>query len=106
MVNVPLPAGTGSEAWRAAMSGSLLPALKAFSPDLVLISAGFDAHVDDPLASLRLTAEDFGWGTEAICGVARESCDGRVVSTLEGGYHLDALAESAAVHVRALLADS
>ena len=106
VVNVPLPAGTGSEAWRAAMSGSLLPALKAFSPDLILISAGFDAHFDDPLASMRLTAEDFGWGTEAICHVARESCGGRVVSTLEGGYDLDALASSAAAHVRALMADS
>jgi acetoin utilization deacetylase AcuC-like enzyme len=103
IVNIPLPAGTGSEAWRAAMSGSLLPALKGFAPDLILISAGFDAHYDDPLASMRLTAEDFGWGTEAICAVARESCGGRVVSTLEGGYHLEALAESAAAHVRALM---
>lgn len=104
IVNVPLPAGTGSEAWRAAMSGSLLPALKAFAPDLILISAGFDAHYDDPLASMRLTAEDFGWGTELICKVAQECCGGRIVSTLEGGYHLKALADSAAAHVRALMA--
>jgi len=104
IVNVPLPAGTGSEAWRAAMSGSLLPALSAFQPDLVLISAGFDAHRDDPLAGMRLTAEDFGWGTEMICKVAAQACAGRVVSTLEGGYDLDALAESAAAHVRALMA--
>jgi acetoin utilization deacetylase AcuC-like enzyme len=106
IVNVPLPAGSGSEPWRAAISGSLLPALKAFSPDLILISAGFDAHYDDPLASMRLTAEDFGWGTEAICKVAEESCGGRIVSTLEGGYHLDALASSAAAHVRALMASA
>ena len=104
IVNVPLPAGTGSEAWRAAMSGSLLPALEAFSPELILISAGFDAHESDPLAGMRLTAEDFGWGTEQICKVAEQRCDGRVVSTLEGGYDLDALAESAAAHVRALMA--
>jgi len=104
IVNVPLPAGTGSEAWRAAMSGSLLPALTAFEPDLILISAGFDAHRDDPLAGLRLTAEDFGWGTGMICQVAKQVCGGRVVSTLEGGYDLDALAESAAAHVRALMA--
>jgi len=104
IVNVPLPAGTGGEAWRAAMSGSLLPALSAFKPDRVLISAGFDAHEADPLAGMRLTAEDFGWGTEMICKVAAQSCAGRVVSTLEGGYDLDALAESAAAHVRALMA--
>jgi len=104
IVNVPLPAGTGGEAWRAAMSGSLLPALSAFEPDLVLISAGFDAHQADPLAGMRLTAEDFGWGTEMICKVAAQACGGRVVSTLEGGYDLDALAESAAAHVRALMA--
>jgi acetoin utilization deacetylase AcuC-like enzyme len=85
------------------MSGSLLPALRAFAPGLILISAGFDAHEADPLASMRLTAEDFGWGTEAICEVAAEVCGGRVVSTLEGGYDLDALAASAAAHVRALM---
>jgi acetoin utilization deacetylase AcuC-like enzyme len=103
IVNIPLPAGTGSAGWRAAMSGSLLPALRAFAPGLILISAGFDAHEADPLASMRLTAEDFGWGTEAICEVAAEVCGGRVVSTLEGGYDLDALAASAAAHVRALM---
>ena len=106
VVNVPLPSGTRGEAWRAAMSGSLLPALTAFEPDLILISAGFDAHEDDPLAGMRLTAEDFGWGTEMICKVAEQLCGGRVVSTLEGGYDLDALAESAAAHVRALLASA
>ncbi len=104
IVNVPLPAGTGSEAWRAAMSGSLLPALTSFEPELILISAGFDAHEADPLAGMRLTAEDFGWGTQMICQVAQQVCGGRVVSTLEGGYDLDALAESAAAHVRALMA--
>ena len=66
ILNVPLPSGSGSQAWRAAMTGKVLPALKAFSPDLILISAGFDAHEDDPLAGMRLTAEDFGWGTREI----------------------------------------
>jgi|SRR5579859_10394 len=104
IVNIPLPPGTGSEAWRAAMSGGLLPALRAFEPELILISAGFDAHMADPLAQMRLTTEDFAWGTEQICKVAREVCGGKVVSTLEGGYDLDALADSAAAHVRALMA--
>jgi len=104
IVNVPLPPGTGSDAWRAAMSGSLLPALRAFEPDLILISAGFDAHAADPLAQMRLTTEDFAWGTARICEVAEQSCGGKVVSTLEGGYDLEALADSAAAHVRALMA--
>jgi acetoin utilization deacetylase AcuC-like enzyme len=104
VLNIPLPPGTGGDAWRAAMSGSLLPALRVFSPDLILISAGFDAHDADPLAQMRLSAEDFGWGTQQICAVAGEVCGGRVVSTLEGGYDLEALAASAAAHVRALMA--
>ncbi len=104
ILNIPLPGGTGSQPWRAAMTDKLLPALRAFAPGLILISAGFDAHEDDPLAGMRLTAEDFGWGTEKICEVAAECCGGRVVSTLEGGYDLDALADSATAHVRALMA--
>jgi acetoin utilization deacetylase AcuC-like enzyme len=103
IVNVPLPPGTGSEAWRAAMSGSLLPALRAFEPELILISAGFDAHIADPLAQMCLTTQDFAWGTQQICKVAEECCGGKVVSTLEGGYNLNALADSAAAHVRALM---
>ena len=106
IVNVPLPPGTGSEAWRAAMSGSVLPALRAFAPELILISAGFDAHAADPLAQMRLTTEDFAWGTARICEVAAACCGGKIVSTLEGGYDLDALAQSAAAHVRALMAAS
>lgn len=106
ILNVPLPSGTGSQPWRAAMTGKVLPALKSFSPDLILISAGFDAHEDDPLAGMRLTAEDFGWGTEEICKIAADICAGRIVSTLEGGYDLDALAASTASHVRALMAVS
>ena len=103
-LNIPLPSGTGSQAWRAAMTDKVLPALRAFAPGLIFISAGFDAHENDPLAGMRLTAEDFGWGTERICEVAAECCGGRVISTLEGGYDLEALAESASAHVRALMA--
>jgi acetoin utilization deacetylase AcuC-like enzyme len=106
IVNIPLPPGTGSDAWRAAMSGSLLPALRAFQPELILISAGFDAHIADPLAQLRLTTEDFAWGTTRICEVAQQCCGGKIVSTLEGGYDLDALAASAAAHVRSLMASA
>jgi acetoin utilization deacetylase AcuC-like enzyme len=105
IVNLPLPAGSGGEVWRRAMSEILLPRLRAFGPELILISAGFDAHKDDPLAQLRLTAEDYFWGTREICKIADAVCRGRVVSTLEGGYNLAALAESAAAHVRALMAE-
>ncbi len=101
--NRPLPPGADSDAFRAAWSEDLLPALEAFEPELVLISAGFDAHVRDPLARLRLTTEDFAWITREIVGVARAACGGRVVSTLEGGYDLQALADSAAAHVHALM---
>src|SRR5437867_1826230 len=89
---------------RAAMPEIVLPALRRFRPDLLLISAGFDAHADDPLASLRLVEGDYEWVSQALLAVADECCGGRVVSTLEGGYDLSALAASAAAHVRALMA--
>jgi acetoin utilization deacetylase AcuC-like enzyme len=103
IVNAPLRPMTGSEGFRAAWSRIILPALDDFAPDLVLISAGFDAHKDDPLASLRLEDEDFKWVTQQIVTVANTRCQGRVVSTLEGGYNLPALARGAANHVRALM---
>ncbi len=103
VVNVPLAPGTGSEAFRAAWAASILPALDAWAPDLIVISAGFDAHRADPLAQLRLETEDFSWITDAILEVAGARCRGRVVSILEGGYDLRALAASAAAHVRALM---
>jgi acetoin utilization deacetylase AcuC-like enzyme len=81
----------------------LLPALDAFAPDLLIISAGFDAHMADPLAQLRLTEADFTWITEALCALAARHAAGRVVSLLEGGYDLDALGASVAAHVRALM---
>jgi acetoin utilization deacetylase AcuC-like enzyme len=101
--NAPLPSGAGSEAFRAAFSSIILPALEDFAPELLLISAGFDAHRRDPLAGLELDTEDFGWATAELMAVADRCCGGRVVSTLEGGYDLNALAESAAAHVRALV---
>jgi acetoin utilization deacetylase AcuC-like enzyme len=80
----------------------VLPAIDRFRPELI-ISAGFDAHYRDPLASLNVKAEDFGWVTERLCEMAKTHCSGRLVSTLEGGYDLEALAESSAAHVAALL---
>jgi acetoin utilization deacetylase AcuC-like enzyme len=103
VVNVPLAPGTGSKEFRAAWTNVLLPALNRFAPDLVIVSAGFDAHKADPLAQLRLETADFAWITEHLLETAGRHSDGRMVSVLEGGYDLDALAASAAVHVRALL---
>lgn len=101
--NAPLPPGAGSAAFRKAMTAQVMPAIEAFQPDLILISAGFDAHRDDPLASLELETADFAWATSELLGLARRLCHGRLVSTLEGGYDLEALAESAAAHVSALM---
>jgi acetoin utilization deacetylase AcuC-like enzyme len=103
IVNAPLPPGAGGEAFRAVFSKLVLPALDSFGPEFVFISAGFDAHRDDPLAELRLTEADFAWATGEICALAAKHCGSRVVSALEGGYDLDALARSAGAHVRALM---
>ncbi len=104
IVNMPLAPMSGSGEFRAALSQTILPALRRFEPDFLLISAGFDAHADDPLAGLQFHEDDYAWVTEELLAVARESCGGRVVSTLEGGYNLAALAASAAAHVGALMA--
>jgi len=104
IVNAPLPPGAGGPEFRHAMAELILPRLSEFQPDFVLISAGFDAHEDDPLASLRLREADYAWATTEIMRIAKHSCAGRVVSTLEGGYDLHALAESVAAHVHALMA--
>lgn len=103
IVNAPLPPGTGSDEFRAGMEAQVLPALDAFRPDFLLISAGFDAHLADPLANLRLTEEDFAWATRRLMEIAERHCEGRLVSTLEGGYNLDALGRSARAHVLALM---
>jgi len=106
VLNVPLPPRSGSTAFRAAWDESLLPALAKFAPELLIVSAGFDAHKADPLAELRVETADFVWLTERLLRVAEQYCGGRLVSVLEGGYDLIALAESAAAHVGALLRQS
>lgn len=103
IVNAPLDPGSTGAAFRAAWQYTILPALDAFQPELLIISAGFDAHKADPLAQLRLETADFAWLTERLIEVARRHAKGRIVSVLEGGYDLDALAACAAAHVRALL---
>jgi acetoin utilization deacetylase AcuC-like enzyme len=103
LLNAPVPPGTGSAAFRRTWEERLLPRLEAFRPQLLLVSAGFDAHRADPLAQLELTADDYAWLTGRLMDVARDHARGRVVSTLEGGYDLTALAASAAAHVAALM---
>ncbi len=102
--NAPLPAFAGGNEFREVYEEIVLPAIDRFAPELLLISAGFDAHSSDPLASLELEAEDFGWVTERLAELAATHCRGRLVSTLEGGYDLGALAECSAAHVAALMA--
>jgi acetoin utilization deacetylase AcuC-like enzyme len=106
IVNAPLAPGAGSDEFCTAFEDIVLPALERFSPQFVFISAGFDAHAADPLASLNLREEDFAWATERLCDIAARHCAGRVVSALEGGYDLHALASSTAAHVRVLLQES
>jgi acetoin utilization deacetylase AcuC-like enzyme len=102
IVNLPLAPGTGSHEFRAAWSERGLPALHDFQPELIIISAGFDAHQRDPLGQIELQDEDYGWITGEICNYAQSACEGRVISVLEGGYDLDALASAARAHVEAL----
>jgi acetoin utilization deacetylase AcuC-like enzyme len=103
IVNAPLRPGDGGDAFREAFESRILPRLREFRPELIVISAGFDAHMRDPLANLNLVEEDFAWATRKIMEVADRSADGRIVSMLEGGYDLEALANSAAAHVSALM---
>jgi acetoin utilization deacetylase AcuC-like enzyme len=103
VLNVPLAPMTGGAEMRRAWGDMIVPAVDDFAPELVIISAGFDAHRDDPLANLNWSEADFIWVTEAICDVAEAHAGGRVVSTLEGGYDLNALAASVAAHVGVLM---
>ena len=103
IVNVPLPPGADGAVFRAAWAGTILPALERFAPELLIVSAGFDAHKADPLAQLRLETADFAWVTAELVAFAEQQTGGRIVSVLEGGYDLEALAASVAVHVRALM---
>jgi acetoin utilization deacetylase AcuC-like enzyme len=102
MVNVPLAAGTGSAGFREAVSDAWLPALEAFAPQMVFFSAGFDAHVEDDMAMLRLVDGDYAWVTREVKAVAERHAGGRIVSVLEGGYALSALGRSVVQHLRVL----
>ena len=104
MFNVPLREGTGSDGFRQAVTDVWRPALDAFRPQMIFVSAGFDAHRDDPLAGLRFTDADYAWVTRELCEIAKRHAEGRIVSTLEGGYALPALGRSAAEHVKELIA--
>ena len=106
IVNAPLRPGSDGRVFREAMQTSVLPALRRFQPDLLILSAGFDAHERDPLANIALQTDDFVWITRELLSVAHECCEGRVVSALEGGYDLEALAACTAAHVRELLSAS
>lgn len=102
MVNVPLPAMTDGKAFRQAVENEFAPALEKFKPQMVFVSAGFDAHALDPLAELRLVREDYAWITKFVKEIAARHAQGRIVSTLEGGYDLPSLADSAAAHIKTL----
>jgi acetoin utilization deacetylase AcuC-like enzyme len=101
-VDAPLPIGAGGAELRAAVEQVLLPALDAFAPELLFVSAGFDGHVTDDLSQLRLGDDDYDWLTDRALDVAERHCDGRLVSSLEGGYALDALVRCVTSHVRRL----
>ena len=103
VVNAPLPPGAGSAEFRAAFEQIILPKLRDFAPQLVMISAGFDAHRLDPLANLNLDADDYAWVTRELVDIAQKYASGRIVSSLEGGYSLTALRQSTAAHVAALM---
>ncbi|HTK84978.1 MAG TPA: histone deacetylase family protein [Patescibacteria group bacterium] len=102
VVNIPLAAGDGSTAFRNAWSGAILPALDEFKPELLMISAGFDAHRDDPLANINLVEDDFRWITDEYKKIAANHCGGRIISVLEGGYNVNALKSSVAAHLSSL----
>jgi acetoin utilization deacetylase AcuC-like enzyme len=104
MINVPLAAGSGGAAAKQAVEGEWLPALEAFKPQMILISAGFDAHKEDLLGGMALVEADYVWMTRVLMDVAARHCAGRIVSMLEGGYNLSALGRSAVAHVKALAA--
>jgi acetoin utilization deacetylase AcuC-like enzyme len=105
IVNIPLRAGGGSGAMRTAYEGAVFPALRDYQPQLILISAGFDAHRDDPLGGLGWDTQDYAWVTQQLCDIARESGDAPVVSCLEGGYDLGALEDCVRAHVAAMMGD-
>lgn len=105
-MNVPLPAGTDGAGFRQAVEQSWLPRLEAFAPQLVLVSAGFDGHQADYMAQLNLVDDDYAWVTRRLCEQADRSADGRLVSSLEGGYELHSLARSVEAHLKAFFGEA
>jgi acetoin utilization deacetylase AcuC-like enzyme len=103
IVNAPLRAGDGGDQFREALETAILPRLRDFKPDVIVVSAGFDAHTRDPLANLNLVEADYTWVTQKLMQIADENCNGRIVSMLEGGYDLQGLSRSVAAHVTALM---
>lgn len=103
VLNIPLPAGTGSSQWRAAIEEKWLPALDKFAPELIMISAGFDSHQADDMGGFNLLEADFQWITHEVCKVAKAHAQGRVISCLEGGYELSSLARSVVAHIKELV---
>lgn len=106
IINVPLASGDGSAEFRKAFTNTILPALEKFKPELIVISAGFDAHTDDPLGEINLTEADYVWVTEELQKIADKHSNGHIVSVMEGGYNLKALASSVGAHVGALMKGS
>ena len=103
ILNIPIQANTDGPAFRQKFDEIILPRLDSYKPEILIISAGFDAHYNDPLANIELMTEDYEWITHRLCDIADEHADGRLISSLEGGYNLAALAESVAVHVKVLM---
>ena len=103
ILNIPIQANTDGPAFRKKFDEIILPRLDSYKPEILIISAGFDAHYKDPLANIELMTEDYEWITHRLCDIADEHADGRLISSLEGGYNLAALAESVAVHVKVLM---
>lgn len=101
--NVAMPAHSGSKEFRTSYEDIIFPQLKAFDPDLIIISAGFDAHKDDPLGGLNLTEQDFEWITKELIKISQDHCDGKIISVLEGGYNLNALQNSVAAHIQCFI---
>ena len=103
VLNLPLPPNSDGSYMRSMYREKVFPKIRSFSPDLILLSAGFDAHIDDPLAELKWEVDDFAWITREVCNLARDCCSSRVVSILEGGYNLDALAACTKAHIENLI---
>jgi len=103
VLNIPIASNTAGDGVRSSFNEIIIPKLEEFKPELLIISAGFDAHISDPLANLELVEEDYEWITHKLCDIVDKHCNGRLVSSLEGGYNLEALAASVAVHVKVLM---